>query len=180
MGRGNRNLRNPGRTRSAHQQRQYRHDQFYRDDYDIYVDELNRRDYDEYHENSEDARVIYNDYPDRNYTQRYNEEHRGGNRNRRGDDSREREDVRGQYGHWAYGVRGAGTTGGTSVDSRGLREDLEEFDDEWNEANYRDYEDYPEDDVVPPRRVMSTQYDNGRYERPRRRTRSRRRKEWLL
>jgi hypothetical protein len=75
MGRGMRHVRNEGLTRSEEQLRHRRHGDYYRDDYDVYVDELNRLDYDEYHENSPYARVIYNDYPDREYTQHYNRMH---------------------------------------------------------------------------------------------------------
>jgi hypothetical protein len=75
MGRGMRHIRNEGHTRSEEQLRHNRHSDFYRDDYDIYLDELNRLDYDEYHENGPNTRTIYNDYPDREYTQRYNRMH---------------------------------------------------------------------------------------------------------
>jgi len=201
MGTGYRNVRNPGRTKSQARQRQYRREQFFRDDYDRFVDEHNRRDYDEYRENSANARVIYNDYPDRNYTQRYNEEHednrremgrdyvsyeRNENPRRRNDSYYEREenfagrtergnedfsshrDERENYDPWGrrtFGVRANGTTGGTRIDSRGFREDLEEFDDEWNEYNVRD-----ENDEEEPRRRREEDYDEvpARREEPRR------------
>jgi hypothetical protein len=75
MGRGMRHVRNEGRTRSEEQLRHNHRNDYYRDDYDVYVDELNRLDYDEYHENGPDTRTIYNDYPDREYTQYYNRMH---------------------------------------------------------------------------------------------------------
>jgi hypothetical protein len=75
MGRGMRHVRNEGLTRSEEQLRHNRREDYYRNDYDVYVDELNRSDYDEYHENSPYTRTIYNDYPDREYTQRYNRMH---------------------------------------------------------------------------------------------------------